>query len=267
MKKILSIAIIFVVVLAFAGCINVKTKINVNKDGSGTVEETVLMSTEMVQMLKQFISGFAGDSTNVEEFSLYNEEDLKNRASDFGKGVQFLGGEVLKKEGREGYISRYSFENLNELKFDQNPSNVMPEEMESSQQEQKEYIIFSFFKGDESEIIINMPPASKEIKDINLNTDSSDISDLSRIKSLMKDLQISLVVEVNGEITGTNANYVDGSSVTLFDLDFSALLDDTEKLEEIKKINPNNLQDLKEIIKDIPGISIETNNPVKIKFH
>jgi hypothetical protein len=266
LKKILSIVIIFVVVLAFTGCIDVKTKIIVNKNGSGTVEETVLMSTEMVQMLKQFISGFADDSTDVKEFNLYNEEDLKNRASDFGKGVQFLGGEALKKEGREGYISRYSFENLNELKFNQNPSNVMPDEMESSQQEQTEYIIFSFFKGDESEIIVNMPPASKEIEDINLSTDSSDISDLSRIKSIMKDLQISLIVEVNGEITETNADYIDGSSVTLFDLDFSALLDDTEKLEEIKKINPNNLQDLKEIIKDIPGISIETNNPVKIKF-
>lgn len=267
MKKILSAAIIFVIVLVFAGCIDVKTKINVNKDGSGIIVERVFMSKEMVQMLREFISGFADDSTDVEEFSLYKEEDLKDKASDFGKGVQFLGGEEIKKGGREGYISRYSFGDLNKLRFNQNPSSMIPEEMESSQQEQAEYIIFSFTEGDESEIIINMPPVSEKTEDIDLNMDSTDISDLSRIKSFMKDFRMSLVVEVDGEITETNANYVNESSVTLFDFDINTLLDDTGKLEEIKKSNPDNLEELKEIIKDIPGVSIEINNPVKIKFH
>lgn len=267
MKKIYIPVAIFFIVLIFVGCVDITTKIRVNKDGSGTVEETVLMSTEMIQMLKQFMSGFADDSTNVDEFKLYNEEDIKNRASDLGQGVQYLSGDELNKNGREGYIARYGFENINNLKLDQNPGSKIPEEIEGSQQEQKEYIIFSFDKKDDSEIIINMPPASKVKEDVDFNADSSDTSDLSRIKFFMKDFHISLVVEVNGEITETNAGYVDDSSVTLFDLNFSALLDNVEKLTAIKRINPNNLQQLKEIVKDLPGINIETNDPVKIKFH
>ena len=109
MKKLFASLTIFFVALVIAGCVDVETKIKVNKDGSGTIEETMLMSSEMVEMMKQFMSGFATDSTNTQEFNLYNEEDLKNKASDYGEGVVFLSGKELKKDGREGYTAIYSF--------------------------------------------------------------------------------------------------------------------------------------------------------------
>ena len=104
MKKLFASLAIFFVALAITGCIDVKTKIKVNKDGSGMIEETMLMSSEMVQMMKQFMSGFAADSTNTQEFNLYNEEEIKNKASDYGEGVQFISGKELKK--MEGKVIR-----------------------------------------------------------------------------------------------------------------------------------------------------------------
>ena len=273
MKKLAAALIILFVLLTIAGCVDVKTKIKVNKDGSGTVEETVLMSTEMIQMLKQFVSGFADDSTNVEEFKLYNEGDIKNRAADFGDGVQFSSGKELQEDGREGYVAVYTFEDLNKLRFDQNPGSKMPEQMADAEVKEKEYITFSFSRNNDSEIIISMPPVSKEKEEdeekdeeVDSSSDSLDTQDLSRLKFLMKDFNISLVIEAEGYIIETNANYVDRSSVTLFDLNFNLLLDEPERLEALKKINPNDMQELKEVIKDVPGIRIETNDPVKIRF-
>ena len=272
MKKLAAALIILFVLLTIAGCVDVKTKIKVNKDGSGTVEETVLMSTEMIQMLKQFVSGFADDSTNVEEFKLYNEEDIKKRAADFGDGVQFSSGKELQEDGREGYVAVYTFEDLNKLRFDQNPGSKMPEQMADAEGKEKEYITFSFSRNNDSEIIISMPPVSKEKEEeekdeeVDSSSDSLDTQDLSRLKFLMKDFNISLVIEAEGYIIETNANYVDRSSVTLFDLNFNLLLDEPERLEALKKINPNDMQELKEVIKDVQGIRIETNDPVKIRF-
>ena len=275
MKKLLISLLIFSVVLAIAGCIDVKTKIKVNKDGSGTIEETMLMSSEMVQMMKQFMSGFGADSTNTQEFNLYNEEELKNKASDYGEGVQFLSGKELKRDGREGYAAIYSFADLNKLRFDQNPDSKMPEGVEAAEQEpvQKEYITFKFDRNDGSEITINMPPASKESEKTDLTIDTGDTStdslntgDLSKLTAMLKDFNISLVVETDGEIKETNASYVDKSSVTLFDLNFNLLLNDPEKLKALKKINAGNIEEVKDLLKDVTGIKIETNNPVKIKF-
>ena len=275
MKKLLISLLIFSVVLAIAGCIDVKTKIKVNKDGSGTIEETMLMSSEMVQMMKQFMSGFGADSTNTQEFNLYNEEELKNKASDYGEGVQFLSGKELKRDGREGYAAIYSFADLNKLRFDQNPDSKMPEGVEAAEQEpvQKEYITFKFDRNDGSEITINMPPTSKEsektdstIDTGDTSTDSLNTGDLSKLTAMLKDFNISLVVETDGEIKETNASYVDKSSVTLFDLNFNLLLNDPEKLKALKKINAGNIEEVKDLLKDVTGIKIETNNPVKIKF-
>ena len=275
MKKLLISLLIFSVVLAIAGCIDVKTKIKVNKDGSGTIEETMLMSSEMVQMMKQFMSGFGADSTNTQEFNLYNEEELKNKASDYGEGVQFLSGKELKRDGREGYAAIYSFADLNKLRFDQNPDSKMPEGVEAAEQEpvQKEYITFKFDRNDGSEITINMPPASKESEKTDLTIDTGDTStdslntgDLSKLTAMLKDFNISLVVETDGKIKETNASYVDKSSVTLFDLNFNLLLNDPEKLKALKKINAGNIEEVKDLLKDVTGIKIETNNPVKIKF-
>jgi len=276
MKKLFASLAIFFVALAITGCIDVKTKIKVNKDGSGTIEETMLMSGEMVEMMKQFMSGFAADSIDTQEFNLYNEEEIKNKASDYGEGVQFISGKELREDGREGYTAIYSFADLNKLRFDQNPDSKIPEGVEAAagqEPEKKEYITFRFDRNDGSEITVNMPPASKESeKDDSTmdmgdtSTDSLNAGDLSKLKDLLKDFNISLVVETDGEIKETNASYVDKSSVTLFDLNFNLLLDDPEKLKALKKINPGDMQEVKDILKDVTGIKIETNNPVKIKF-
>ena len=118
-----------------------------------------------------------------------------------------------------------------------------------------------------------MPPAPKESEKADstmdmgdTSTDSLNAGDLSKLKDLLKDFNISLVVETDGEIKETNASYVNKSSVTLFDLNFNLLLDDPEKLMALKKINPGDMQEVKDILKDVTGIKIETNNPVKIKF-
>ena len=279
MKKLFASLAIFFVVLTIAGCIDVKTKIKVNKDGSGTIEETMFMSSEMVEMMKQFMSGFGADSTNTQEFNLYNEEELKNKASDYGEGVQFLSGKKLEDDGREGYAAIYSFADLNKLKFDQNPDSKIPEGVEAAEPEpkQKEYITFKFDKNNGSEITINMPSSTDEnenadsdkdtsMENENTNSDSLNAGDLSKLKALLKDFKISLVIETDGEIEETNASYVDKSSVTIFDLNFNLLLDNPEKLAALKKINPNDMQELKGILQDVTGVKIETSKTIKIKF-
>ena len=114
-----------------------------------------------------------------------------------------------------------------------------------------------------------MPKTEKDEKEDEIKTepesDSLKESDLSEIKFLLKDLSISMTVDVNGEIVESNADNRTGSEVTLFNLNFGELLNNTQKLKELQKSNYN-LKELKEVMKDIPGIKIETNDPVVIKF-
>ncbi len=266
MKK--TLLLFFLVSLFISGCIEIQTKVNVNKDGTGTVEETVMMSKETIQMFNEFMAGFSSDSTQPEKFELYKEDDLRKKENDMGEGVKFVSGSEIKTDSKEGYKVIYSFSDLSKLKINQSPDSKIPDDLTGVEVKEKEYTTFSFAKGNTSEIKINLPDIKKDKNEDKVETEKDSLSNenLSQMKFLLKDLSISLVVEVNGEITETNADYREGSDVTLFKLSFGDLLENTQKLEELNKINPNNLKELKELMKDIPGIKIETNDPVVIKF-
>lgn len=276
MKKILLITSVILALFFTQGCIEVKTTIKLNKDGSGTVEETVLMNKEIIDMLREFIASFSefGDDsvkTETKEFKLFNEEELKNKASDFGDGAKYLSGKEIIEERKEGYIAIYSFDNISSLRIDQNPNSRIPDAIESDSEAEhnKEYLTFNFNRGNISELIINMPPASfdsNEIEEDNEESNEMSLEELEQSKQFLQDMRISLSLIIDGKITESNASYLNGSEVWLFDVNFNELLESPEKLEELRKTNPDNLQQLKDIIKDIPGIKIETNDPLRIQF-
>ena len=54
--KYLFIGIIFSIFLT--GSLQVSTTVNLNKDGSGTIEEIFVMKTEVINMMKEFAMAF-----------------------------------------------------------------------------------------------------------------------------------------------------------------------------------------------------------------
>ena len=99
MKTFKLLIIGFVLTAVLSGCLQVNTKVNLNRDGSGTIEETVVMKNEMINMMKQFTMSF--DSTKSEEFNMFNEEELKSKESNFGEGVKYVSWEKFTFEGYE----------------------------------------------------------------------------------------------------------------------------------------------------------------------
>ena len=58
MKKIKLVAVAIFLLVFLSGCFQIERVINVNKDGSGTIEETVLMSQEFINQIKQMATSF-----------------------------------------------------------------------------------------------------------------------------------------------------------------------------------------------------------------
>ncbi|MDA3814199.1 MAG: hypothetical protein PF570_08105, partial [Candidatus Cloacimonetes bacterium] len=92
MKKIKLITIGLFILLFISGCFQVERVINVKKDGSGTIEETVLMSQDFINQMKQMATSFGGGDIeeNREESAYHNVDDLKKEASKMGEGVKYV---------------------------------------------------------------------------------------------------------------------------------------------------------------------------------
>ncbi len=270
MKKIFTKFILFLfTIIFFTGCLEVNTTIHLNKDGSGTLEESVLMSSQVVQMISAFATSFDSTAVDTNKFSLFKEEELIADTAKYGSGIKYLSGKEIKEDGREGYNVIYSFNNINDLKINQNPNSKLDMEgVEFQEDTANEFLHFDFTPGEPASLTIKLPlikdqEVSNEVpsQDTLSNTEGMD-----ELLKLMKDMRIALNLDVNGKITETNASYVKGSQVTLFDINFNELLDNPEKLKMFKQQNPKNLEEIKKIVENLPGVKVELNNVVNISF-
>ncbi len=269
-KTFTKVVLFLLTAVLFTGCLEVNTTIHLNKDGSGTLEESVLMSSQVVQMISAFAASFDSTGTDTASFSLFKEDQLIADTAKYGSGVRYVSGKEVKKDGKEGYNVTYAFSNINDLKINQNPnSKIDMEGVEFEEDTAHEFLHFNFNPGEPSELTIRLPSMNDQDVSNEVSTQedtASSTEGMDELLKLMKDMRISLTLDVNGTITQTNASYVNGSSVTLFDINFNDLLDNPEKLKMFKQQNPKNLEEIKKIVENLPGVKVELNNPVNIKF-
>ncbi len=266
MKLIKLTILLFIPVLLFSGCLKVNSNVIINKDGSGILEEQVLMSEMVISMMNEFMSSFQDSTSTPEEFKLFKEDELKAKASEYGEGVKYVSGEEIKIDGWQGYKAIYSFEDLNKIKMETDPNTKVENPQDDGQA--TEYFSFKFIPGDIAELIIDRPALSseKEDKEIAVETDTENQELDDNLIKMMEGMSMTISLEFNGEIVETNASYVDGSKITMLDIDFSKILKNKESLELFKKNPPDNLDEMRAIVENIPGMKVEFQKPVIVKF-
>jgi hypothetical protein len=274
MKALIKLTAV-VLLMLIPGCIEISTLVKVNKDGSGTVEETVFISKEIIEMISELEKAFMEDTSDYQPFKFYNEDELRSQAKQFGDEVIYVSSRSIERDDKEGYLVMYEYRDLNRLRINQNPnSRVKLESFEDEAEVEEELITFSYIKGTPNEIRIQMP-AEEFVKDTTEETAEVTESDVvqqdtsemdEQIAKVFKDLRVSMWVDVEGEITKTNAEYVKGSRITLLDIDFGKLLENTDKLQEFREADPQNFEEVKAILKNIPGVEVDLNEVITIQY-
>lgn len=272
MKKIKPLILFLFVSIIFSGCLKVRTLINVNQDGTGTIEETVLMKSEFVKMMKEFAGKMNTDGSK-KDFSLFDKEEFAKKSSDYGKGVSFQSGKLIKEKNFEGFIVVYSFKDINQLKINPDPEKKISfgfgDTVEQPTPQTKDLLTFKFRKGDPSSLEINFPKSFMEDDSSDENSDTEETTPAgndAKMKEFLADMEMDLSINFNNEIKETNASYVDGSKVTLLHMEFDELLDNEAALKKLGSKKPKSIEAFKELTKDIKGMKIEFNDEIFIKF-
>ncbi len=258
----------------FFGCLQINTKVNLNQDGSGTIEETFLMKDSVIDMLKEFVMVF--DSTKGEDyFKIFNEKELKAKESNYGEDVKFVSGEKLLNNDYEGYKVIYSFKDINKVKINPSPENQVPfgDELNQTQNKTADDILkFEFKKGNPSILVINFPKPQLE-NESNPGNDSTETqdsvaseADMQKLIDMFDGMKMSLSFNFDKPIKETNAVYVKGSEVTLMEIDFAEIIKHKDILEKLQKSKPQTIEQLKEVVGELPGIKIEFKDKITVKF-
>ncbi|HSI15369.1 MAG TPA: hypothetical protein VK961_25200 [Chthoniobacter sp.] len=259
-----------VAMFGLTGCLQMEQVVKLKPDGSGTVEETVVLSKAGLAATEQMVGTIGGATGKKKEGAsampdLFDEAKIKAAASKMGEGVTFVSAERIDGEQGKGFKAIYAFTDINKLKLDQNPGEALSDSGGPKPPgNKKEPILFQFDKGSPAQLSLKMP--APEFKPKEPQPEGMEDMAMQMMKQMFKDMRISLAVEVQGMISETNAEYRDGSRVTLMDMDFNKVMADPEKFKALAKANPQSLQEAKALIKGLDGVKIESAPEVKIKF-
>ena len=270
MKKLFLVPFFISLSLFFSGCLQVETTLFVKKDGSGTINEKVMFSKTFVNMIKEFTQAFQ-DSSSTEEFMFYEEENIIADAKNYGENVNYVSHEKISNDKWEGYKAVYSFDDVTKLKISPDPDSKVDLDSESDmKQEDEDYYYFKFVKGDAPQLIIDRPDIDLNLEESededSTESEQNDLEEGEEFLKMMEGMKIDIAVEVEGEIVSTNATNVEGSRVTLFQMDFGEMMKNKEGFKEFKKNEPKNIEELKLYLDKLNGIKLEVEKPITIKF-
>src|SRR5262245_29526109 len=121
--RLRQLAILPLLALPTAGCINFETLVKVKADGSGTLVQTMTMNAETMEMMK----AAEGDGAKLEAgkpmaLEPKDIEQAKAEAAKLGEGVTFVKAEPVDTPEAKGMRAIYSFKDVTKLKVSQKPT-------------------------------------------------------------------------------------------------------------------------------------------------
>jgi hypothetical protein len=254
------------VALSCPACLRSTTVITVRPDGSGLIDQELGMNPQAMAMLK----GFAGPANEpkggVTASEIFSLEQAKKMGDEIG--ARFISGEPVKTAELEGYRARYAFDDITKLKVKMNQEAAAMTGASHGTEAQPPFG-FDFSKGGSSSTLtIRMPqqtPGKSPLSQLTMPGTSPDSAQqnqqaLAMAKAMMKGLFVDVSLAVDGHVLKTNAPYVNGSRITLMQMDFDKILENEAALLKLQQATDPKL------LKDIPGLKMVTDPKVTIEF-
>ena len=264
MTSLPRLGLVIIIAAASAGCLRSTTTIDLKADGSGTILQETAVSTQALGMLQ----GMAGANAQSGDKppQLFGEEQARKAATTMG--VTFVSGEPIKTGELEGYRARYSFTDISKVsvKMDQGADNLTAS---AGGDARKPPFAFGFDRTPAaSTLTIQMPeqtPGSAGGMPLpGAATSDADKAQaaqaLAMMKMMMRGLYVDVALNVDGRVIKTNAPYVEGSRVTLMQIDFDKLLGDDAAMQKLLTI-----KDVKGLAA-IPGLKIVSDPKITVEF-
>ncbi|MEW6365686.1 MAG: hypothetical protein AB1714_13740 [Acidobacteriota bacterium] len=257
------------------GCINSETLIKVNADGSGTIVETMTMNPEAIKQMAKQMGGEGGESSMkmTEKKEPFSEAEAKAKVAQFGQGVTFVSAEPIDTKEAKGMRVTYAFKDVTKLNISQKPAGPGPAGAgEPAKAADEDQLKFAFARLPNGNSLLTIhtggmgdamkkgsgssAPAAKQ--------EETPPEMLEMMKGMFKGLRIAVLIDVDGKIVKTNSPYVSGSSVTILDINFEALMNEEDKLKQLD--SSASIESMKAVLKDVKGIKVNLDPDVKIEF-
>jgi hypothetical protein len=266
---------LLIAALLLVGCMNVSSTLTVRPDGSGTITERLTLNPEVARMVQSLDQTF--DSTGTPQ-DLFSEDELRAEA-DSVPGLSLQSFTRIDDATGVGYEAVYAFDDLNDAQFDPAPDDVLPDgamdPTDDGAFDLMSELSFTFTPGTPATLTVRMPQDTAEGIPDPATADTASVADdrpseqeLEMMRALMQDAGLRVAVQIDGQIVETNATHRSGSTVTLLELDFGALAQDSTAFRELMTLSDDPTDPAAPIdrLNALPGMTVEPRETVTIRF-
>jgi hypothetical protein len=169
----------------------------------------------------------------------------------------------MKEGGFEGAKAIFAFDDISKIRVNQDPQLAGPAAAAAGSDNPIRFALTR--QGGTSVLTISVDEkaaasATEKVKEAP-SIDQVDPAMLQMIKTMFEGFRIAIDIEVDGKIIKTNADYVNGSRITLLELEAAGIFQDEAKLKALQsKIRPGaSLSELRPLLKEIKGVKV--NHP------
>ena len=267
--------------LLLAGaCVDLEQVLRVRSDGAGELLVNVRFDPKLLE--EGIEEGQAGSLEEMlAEMRQNAAADGESQAAELGEGVRFAGIEELTGE-RPGLQLRFDFDDVGALRLSPmgplasqaggapGADSADPIGLAFDRKGKRSILRVALFSEEElaelaREVQVASPPEPPSAPEGGFDQMAEAMMEM--MKELLTGLRIAFVVEPVGEISTTNSSYRDGNRLTLFRLDFAALLENEEALKRLgAEPDEPSLASLRRMVGAVAGMDMELLPEMVVEF-
>ncbi|WP_395740768.1 hypothetical protein [Prosthecobacter sp.] len=255
----LPFALLLAVALMLTSCIEIKSTVIVSKDGTATIEETVILGPHLTEMMQ-------GGQAEQLKGLIMDRKTAGERAKALGEGVTVKSFEELKPaEGRSGVKVVFAVADLSKLKYEP----FVPEQDEKSDPA-PEPMTFAL-KGT-SLTITSLEPADKKSGEAKGQESPDEIammkSQIAIMKPMLPGMHFAVEVKAANGFASSDATHFSNDTISFLDVQFDKFLNNMDALYSLIDAAQNDISmaDAAAKFNKTDGIKIEGKNVVKAEL-
>jgi hypothetical protein len=261
MKKI-HLLLLAAVSFILTSCLEIKSTVIVNKDGTATIEESVLLGAQLAAMMQA--GGGQGDQLKG---LVMDKAKAEERAKKLGEGVTVKSHEEVKTpDGKSGVKVVFAVADLAKLKYV-----PFEPEQEGKPASKSEPMTFAL-SG--SSLTITNPEADKkkgggsEKPKKNPEQIAQMKAQMGMMKPMFAGMRMTIEVKGAGGIASSDATHFNDGTVSYLDIQFDKLMDNTDAFMEVMESGEGGMSMSEAATKfnKVEGLKIEGKKVVALEL-
>ncbi len=258
-------ALVVLAALPLVGCFESATVIKLKADGSGTIEQRLLLTDAATDQLKAFAILGGGSAAATDPTS---EAQARSLAEAIGPGVTYVSSTPIKTPRGQGRDSVYAFTDITQLHVSEQPRvpggvSLGPQNQNGGQ------ITFALTRQPDGNALLRILIPRPDGLPIAIPGPNGDVTapstqQIEMVKALLAGARISVALEPDGTLVQTTSPFVDGNRVTLIDVDIDKIAADPNLTAKLQA--PKTADEAKEALKNVPGLKITLDPEITITF-